>query len=188
MKNTKKPSSEYKKHIEYYKSMHEKGFIRENEVVSKDQAYDGKSTKPFVNIIKKIIELNECKSLLDYGCGKAKYYFNDFKTNKAKYSSLKEYWKVEVNLYDPCYKPYNKLINKKVDISICIDVLEHIPKQDISWVLKEFFSLTKKIVFLNVACYEAKAILPDGKNAHINVQSYSWWEKNLKNCSSSFPG
>ena len=82
----------------------------------------------------------------------------------------------------------NKAIINKVDITICIDVLEHIPSQDISWVLRDFFSLTNKIVFINVACYEAKAILPNGENAHINVQTYDWWEKILIDCALEFKG
>ena len=36
-------------------------------------------------------------------------------------------------------------------------------------------------VFINVACYSAFALLPNGKNAHINVNDQHWWaEKILK--------
>ena len=110
--------------------MHKSGFQRLDKFVCNQDAYDGISTRPFVNIIKKIIDVNECKSLLDYGCGKAKYYFKSFKTNKSNYPCLKDYWNIEINLFDPCYSKYNKLTKNKVDMTICIDVLEHIPNFD----------------------------------------------------------
>ena len=182
----KNPSKEYLQNVKYYKEMHENGFLRIDEFVSSKDAYSGISTKPFVNIIKKIIDINECKSLLDYGCGKAKYYYEGFQTDKGKYPCLKDYWNIEVNLYDPCFKKYNILTKNKVDITICIDVLEHIPNQDIDWILKDFISITNKIVFINVACYKASATLPNGKNAHVNIQTYEWWEKKLIECALIF--
>ena len=68
----KNPSKEYRQNINFYKTMHENGFQRLDKFICKEDAYDGISTRPFVNIIKKIIDVNNCKSLLDYGCGKAK--------------------------------------------------------------------------------------------------------------------
>ena len=94
--------------------MHKSGFQRLDKFVCNKDAYDGISTRPFVNIIKKIIHVNDCKTLLDYGCGKAKYYFKSFKTNKSNYPCLKDYWNIEINLFDPCYSKYNKLTNYKV--------------------------------------------------------------------------
>ncbi len=184
----KNPSKEYLQNINYYKEMHKSGFQRLDKFVCNKDAYDGISTRPFVNIIKKIIHVNDCKTLLDYGCGKAKYYFKSFKTNKSNYPCLKDYWDIEINLFDPCYSKYDKLTKNKVDMTICIDVLEHIPNFDIHWVLRDFFSLTKKIIFISVACYEASAILPNGQNAHINIQTYEWWENQLFKCAEEFQG
>ena len=28
---------------------------------------------------------------------------------------------------------------------------------------------------MNVACYSAAALLPNGKNAHININNHKWW-------------
>jgi hypothetical protein len=54
-------------------------------------------------------------------------------------------------------------------------VLEHIPLQDLLWVVEEIFSFAKDIVFINVACYSARATLPNGSNAHVSVQHPWWW-------------
>ena len=62
---------------------------------------------------------------------------------------------------------------------ICIDVLEHVPREDLDWILNKIFSLSKKYIFLNVACYYANALLPNGSNAHINVNDKDWWFKKI---------
>ena len=64
---------------------------------------------------------------------------------------------------------------------ICVDVLEHIPNDDIDWVLEKLLTKANKYLFINVACHEAIALLPNGKNAHVNIQPPKWWhEKILK--------
>ena len=188
------PSGSYLKNIKYYKHMHKHGFqstfkkkrIMKIQEKVKEEAYEGTSTLPYVEIIKNIITFYQCKSLLDYGCGKAKLYNEAFKTNKGSYTNLKDYWNLDINLYDPCYEKYNTLPKSKVDVSICIDVLEHIPEEDVDWVLRELMSLTKKITFINVACYPALAHLPDGRNAHITLQEPSWWQEKLNQCADEF--
>ena len=34
----------------------------------------------------------------------------------------------------------------------------------------------KKLLVVNVACYKANALLPNGENAHITVRSPDWWK------------
>ena len=40
-------------------------------------------------------------------------------------------------------------------------------------------SLSEKYIFLNVGCYSAAALLPNGKNAHINIQPPEWWYEQI---------
>ena len=65
---------------------------------------------------------------------------------------------------------------KKADCVVCMDVLEHIFIQDIPKVVAELFALSKKLLVVNVACYKAAALLPNGENAHITVRSPDWWK------------
>ena len=46
----KYPSKKYLQNINYYKEMHQNGFQRLDKFIDKENAYDGMSTKPFVNI------------------------------------------------------------------------------------------------------------------------------------------
>lgn len=183
-----KPSKEYIKHIEYYKKMHREGYSLINGKFRKSEnAYDGKSTIAFAHTINKIIIKNSILSLLDYGCGKAFYYNNGFTIDNKKINSLRDHWKADINLYDPCFEKYSKFPDKRVDLTICIDVLEHIPEIDIDWILHKIFSITNKFVFLNIACYNAIALLPNGQNAHTNIKEPKWWFEKLVSFKKEFP-
>ena len=65
---------------------------------------------------------------------------------------------------------------KKADCVVCMDVLEHIFIEDIPKVVSELFALSKKLLVVNVACYKAAALLPNGENAHITVRGADWWK------------
>ncbi len=182
------PSEEYLNNIGYYKKMHVEGYKLINGSKRKpEESYDEKSTKNFAFLIKEIIEINKIENMLDYGCGKAIYYKKSFDLNNNKISSLSNLWNIEINLYDPCFLEYSVFPqNKKFDLTICIDVLEHIPDQDIEWVLYKIFKVTNKYVFINVACHDAIALLPNGKNAHINVKNPEWWHEKILNLKKIF--
>tara|TARA_B100001175_G_C19435956_1_gene603576 strand:- start:266 stop:931 length:666 start_codon:yes stop_codon:yes gene_type:complete len=177
------PSKEYDQNIKYYKKMHLEGYdLTDGRKRDPQDAYNGKSTLIYAELIKKIIKKNQIKNMLDYGCGKGFYYDNPFKSQVLNIKSLRDYWGVDIDLYDPCYDKYSSLENnKKFDLIICIDVLEHVPSQDIDWVLKKIINKAKKYVFINVACYPAIALLPNKKNAHININEPIWWHNKILN-------
>ncbi len=175
------PSKEYLENIEFYKKMHKEGYyLKDGSRIATNDAYNGKSTLDFAKLIKDIIKKNQIKTMLDYGCGKGFFYSNPFNIHDQEIVSLKDYWKIDIDLYDPCYEKNSFLEEtKKYDLVISIDVLEHIPSQDIDWVLEKIISKAKKYVFINVACYSAEALLPNEKNAHINVNDYNWWNNKI---------
>jgi len=179
--NKKIPSKEYTENLEFYKKMHKEGYKLINGTkIYPNEAYDGKSTLVFAKLIRDIIKKNQIKTMLDYGCGKALFYSKASKMHGEEIEPLNDYWNIDIDLYDPCYQK-NSYINetKKYDLVISIDVLEHIPSQDIDWVLEKIISKAKKYVFVNVACHSAVALLPNGKNAHINVNDHEWWHKKI---------
>ena len=171
MYNAESPSKDYLNLIESYKRIHSKSDFQD---VSAN-AYNGWATLFFADFLKKFIEINKCKTLLDYGSGKGQFYFEERKFNNKIYPPMSSFWNIEPTLYDPCVHKYEKKPKKKFDIVISIDVLEHIPSQDLAWVIEEIFSFSNDIVFINVACYLAGTILDDGRNAHVTVLSPPKW-------------
>ena len=177
------PSKEYFENLEYYKKMHVDGYKLSNgKIRTSEETYNGKSTLIFAKLIKEIITKNNIKTMLDYGCGKGFFYKNPSNQNGLEITSLKNYWGIDIDLYDPCFEENSNLDeNKSYDLVACIDVLEHIPTNDINWVLEKLLTKAKKYLFINVACHPAIALLPNGNNAHVYVQPPKWWYEKILN-------
>ena len=175
-----KPSQEYHDLIDSYKVLHQE-----------EGKFKGISLVPLVPTLMSLVKENNCKTLLDYGCGKAIPYDKDrckevdLRHPIQKLCNLKSF-----DLYDPAYEKYTTLPNKKYDIVVCTDVLEHIAEQDIDYVLTEILSHSKKIVFLNISCQPAlkhfKQGKLKGKNVHISVFDPSWWGHKIGNIWNKF--
>lgn len=170
MFNKNNPSKKFLTLNEYYKSLHAGNLTDEN----KNEIYNGKTTMVFAKIIKAIIKKNNIKNLLDYGSGKGDRYFNNSEFGEETYPPLKKFWEISPTLYDPGV-PHPKPVGKKFEMVISIDVLEHIPIEDLGWVLDEIFEFSEKIIFINVACYLAERSFADGSNVHVSVFHPMWW-------------
>jgi len=176
-------SKEYKDTLEIYKKLHLNG----TELDSAENTFDGKSLKFFFQPIKQVIDLTKSKSVIDFGCGKAKYYFEEIAINKNSYSNITNYWNVnDVCLYDPGVKNFSKYPTRKADGVICIDVVEHIPEGDAISFIEELFKLANKFVFIVIACYPAKKTLPDGRNVHLCIKSANDWKEIIKDIRTKF--
>ena len=174
------PSEDYYELINSYKKLHkEKG------------KFQGISLIPLVPTLMNITKENNCKTLLDYGCGKAVPYMKKKCTELGIRKPIQELCNLDsFDLYDPAYPKYNKLYNKKYDIVICTDVMEHIAEQDIDYVLTEILSHSKKTVFLNISCQPALKHFKEGKfkgqNVHVSVFDGHWWSDKIKNIWNNF--
>ena len=104
-------------------------------------------------------------TILDYGCGKG-----TFKT--AFYKSRHYSW--YVSEYDPAVPGKDNLPSQS-DFVVCTDVLEHIEPEHLDEVLQHIQTLTRKEAFLVAATRPAKKTLPDGRNAHLIIETPEWW-------------
>ena len=157
-----KPSAEYSELIEEYKKLHKDPTI-----------FPGRSMTKYAHYVRSIIRDNKCKTLLDYGCGKGNLYKDEHnKLGKPlhKFLKIKDY-----TLYDPGLEEFSKLPIDTYDMVICVDVMEHLPTQDLEWIIDRIMSFGNKAIFLNIACYEALKKFPNGKNVHITVHEPEWW-------------
>lgn len=140
-----------------YVEMHKKGH------------FPGHSTEKNSEIIKGLIEKYGAKTLLDYGCGKG-----------AQYTELKlhEAWGVPMpRLYDPAVPGLDKPIGgfESFDGVICNDVLEHLEGEELRAAIFNATLRAVKFCFFSIAMFPAKKTLPDGRNAHVTLQSRDWW-------------
>ena len=74
-----------------------------------------------------------------------------------------------------------------MDGVICIDVVEHIPSEDVIDFIEDIFKLAKKFVFIVIACYSAKKKLPDGRNAHLSIKNPKEWEEIISKFKIKYP-
>jgi len=170
-------SKEYKDTLEIYKKLHLNG----TEFDNPENIFDGKSLKFFFQPIKQIVDLTQSESIIDFGCGKAKYYFEEISINKKTYSNISNFWNISnIFLYDPGVENFSKYPTRKADGVICVDVVEHIPEGDVINFIEELFKLANKFVFIVIACYPAKKTLPDGRNVHLCLKSANDWKNIIK--------
>ena len=88
--NIKKFSNKYYELINEYKKAHKNGIVKNNFLIPSDSTFGGHSLRPWIVPIKQIILNTKSKSILDYGCGKAKLYTNEFEINNKKYKNVKQ--------------------------------------------------------------------------------------------------
>ena len=150
MKNINRFSKEYYSLVNEYKHAHKIGIKKNNFHLSENITFDGKSLAPWIVHIKKIIDFTGSTSILDYGCGKAKLYKNQFNIQDRNYDGLMDYWNIkDLKLFDPGVEEYEKYPAKKYDGVVCTDVLEHIRKSDLDIVVKDIFNFSDKFVHLS---------------------------------------
>lgn len=138
-----------------YRRMHEK------------KMFGGSSLEIHLPKIKELIEWYDCKTILDYGCGRAKCH------EKEKLG--------DVTLYDPYYEPYSIKPDSTYDFVICTDVLEHVLEDEVGKVLAELINYTNKILYLSISTKPAKKKFSNGENVHITIKPQEWWEGMIKN-------
>jgi len=172
-----------------YREMHLNG--ERHMGVPAAQTFDGRSLRPHVEHIKRLIEATGALTVLDYGSGKGKQYDpNPLEIpGKGRWDSVIDYWGIdEVTCFDPAFQPYSELPTGEFDGVISTDVLEHCPEEDIGWIVNEIFSFASKFVFATIACYPANKRLPNGENAHCTVRPTEWWNDIFQGAAAKRPG
>lgn len=103
------------------------------------------------------------REILDYGCGKC---------------TLQKSLPFPIQNYDP-FIPDHADRPEPADLVVCTDVMEHVEPQYVDHVLADIYTLTKKMVFFQIATRPASKTLPDGRNAHLIQENGNWWLRHL---------
>jgi hypothetical protein len=181
------PSPRYSELLELYKQMHAEG--RPDHGASAEVTFDGQSLEEHIRVVARLVRQTGARTLLDFGAGKGKLYQDSLAHPPGSRHKIMPGWpEVEITCYDPGYPPFAAPYEGKFDGVISTDVLEHIPEDDVPWVLDEMFAAARKFVFVVAACFRAKKNLPDGTNAHCTVQPPRWWKMQLEMAARRHPG
>ena len=110
--------------------------------------------------VQEIADTFNLTDVLDYGCGKG-----------VLKDSLKG---LVVKEYDPGI-PGKDSIPEPRELVACIDVLEHVEPKYIEAVIQDLKRVILRKGFFLISLIPAIAKLPDGRNAHILLESPEWW-------------
>lgn len=166
--------------LDLYATMARDGYRTvDNQTV--EQAFNDMEIRAFRVPVKDVLKQFQIATLLDYGCGGSDYERAGF----DEALSAKEYFKLnEVYRFEPARKIDQR---QRTDAVVCFDVLEHVFIADLANTIRELFSLAGRLLVVNVACYAARALLPNGENAHITVRPPLWWKGMIDSIAVEFP-
>ncbi len=181
------PSERYGELLAMYSRMHAEG--RPEAGRSGEETFAGISLTEHVRPIARLVQETGARTMLDFGAGKGSLYRDSPDHPAGSRYKLMDGWDgVLVTCFDPGYPPFAGAYEDAYDGVIATDVLEHIPEDDIGWVLDELFSHARSFVYVVAACDPAKKLLPDGTNAHCTVLPPAWWKGQITLAAQRHPG
>ncbi len=138
-----------------------------NAAMHEDPAF-GAGAHAHAPMVAELCRVNKLSSVLDYGCGKG--------TLKPALAELAP--DVMVTEYDPAV-PGKDQEPASADLVVSLDVFEHIEPDSLESVLGHIAAKADKALLALISLQEARRVLPDGRNAHLIVESESWWDQTL---------
>ena len=174
------PTRESAELVGLYRRMHEGGAEIAASNPQDPRPFAGYSLEKHVGRVAEMVQRHEAKTLLDYGAGKGAMYSPLDGTDPEGPMRQHQAWPgVTVRCYDPGHPPFARLDASIHDGVISTDVVEHLAAFDVPWVVDEIFCHARRFVYVVAACYAARKVLPDGRNAHTVLQSPYWWHSQM---------
>lgn len=181
------PSPRYRELISQHEQLHLYGDQRRN--IPPEQFFTGHSLARYAEAIKQLADQFGAMSILDYGSGKGAQYVMAMNLKDGqRFSSIAEYWDLDsLTCYDPGYEVFAEPPTGKFDGVISTEVLQHVPEEDMPWVVDELFTLAQKFLFVNASSFAADYLLPNGENAHSTIQPVKWWRDLIQGSATRHP-
>jgi hypothetical protein len=113
------------------------------------------------------VQMRAPHTVIDYGCGQS-----------ALADVIAARCGVDVIRYDPAIPAYAGVPVGPFDLLMNVDVLEHLPEDDIHDVIDTMANLSDSAIII-IDTHLARTVLPDGRNAHLTVRPARWWQDRL---------
>lgn len=117
--------------------------------------------------------VEECISILDYGCGKGTLgkVLRDvcFDAGEGGHQFC-----FHVREYDPGF-PGKEWEPSRADLVVALDVMEHIEPDCVDDVVRDLARLAQKKLFVVVSTKLSKRKLADGRDTHVSLHDGNWW-------------
>ena len=120
--------------------------------------------KKIPKFLESFIMQHNPNSILDFGCG----------VGSLVLTLQEAYPKKIIKGFDPGNKDFEVVPKEIFDLLISTDVLEHIEPEYLDETLK-FLSTKSSLIYHLIALEPSSVILPDGRNAHLILESPEWW-------------
>lgn len=124
-----------------------------------------------------------CKTVFDAGAGSGGFYFHvkkDFNVFGIEPSkvAIEKYLKYEQNIKCKFIQDIQKDYPPDIsDLVVCLEVLEHIPDNDIPLVYENLLHIGRKYFIFSIAAHED---VIEGHDLHVNLKGYEEWESQLR--------
>lgn len=143
-----------------------KAYRKEQERLHADpRGYGGKGFG-WTEAVDNLAKAFDCRRVLDYGCGQG-----------TLGAALRKRGYV-VQDYDPAVKAFSA-DPEPADLVNCTDVMEHLEIDKVGAVLHHLYLLTGKVLFTVISTVETAKTLSDGRQAHITLHPFEWWEEQM---------
>jgi len=152
------------------------------EFQQQNKSWDGKDTFSYHRQIRDVSQLYNCKTLLDYGCGKG----HQWTASTAFWPDttvmkFKDYLNItSVTKYDPCVTEFAvDPLEQKYDLVICNQVLTYIPDEDLEWIKQRLMAFTGVACFIGMHIKPPKAKKQIYNKEHFSATRTVQWYKDF---------
>jgi hypothetical protein len=139
--------------------------------------FNGRFLHRYVPDLQPLLEELECRTLLDYGCGKG----NQWQQALEGGGFLADLLGVRPTLYDPGTERFAAEPTGRFDAVICTQVLGSVPIVDLPWVIDRLLGFAIKLVFVG------ERVKPVRKQLHAHMadqmpheKPHDWWAEQLR--------
>lgn len=151
------------------------GYVQEQHRLHADPDY-GSGSHRHAYLVAGIALIENCTSILDYGCGKGTIAKELERVMPSNFGTLP----FDLAEYDPGV-PGKEKHPEPADLVTCLDVMEHVEPECLFDVIGDLARLTRKKLFVDISTKFTKSRwLSDGRNSHLIVRDDLFWTRKFR--------